>query len=183
MCLSENSLDTDGGRRNFCGKLIFVLMICEVTRSAAARSAGARYLLCTRRREEACLACLERADSEAVDRGSRFNTSRRICERLAAGLADLPLRLFSRSRSARLRVDAEVAPFLGAGRSTPARRAFERPIAIACFGDRAPCLPSRMCSISSCTNSPAWVVGALPSALSCFARSIVSFSGIYSSKK
>jgi hypothetical protein len=27
---------------------------------------------------------------------------------------------------------------------TPDRRAFERPIAIACFVDRAPCLPSRM---------------------------------------
>ena len=27
--------------------------------------------------------------------------------------------------------------------STPARRAFERPMAIACLCDRAPCLPSR----------------------------------------
>jgi hypothetical protein len=33
--------------------------------------------------------------------------------------------------------------FFGAGRFTPERRAFERPIAIACFVDRAPCLPSR----------------------------------------
>jgi hypothetical protein len=31
----------------------------------------------------------------------------------------------------------------GDGSSTPARRAFERPIAIACFVERAPCLPSR----------------------------------------
>jgi hypothetical protein len=31
-----------------------------------------------------------------------------------------------------------------AGAATPARRALERPIAIACLADRAPCLPSRM---------------------------------------
>ena len=31
----------------------------------------------------------------------------------------------------------------GGGRWTPARRAFERPIAMACFVDRAPCFPSR----------------------------------------
>jgi len=27
---------------------------------------------------------------------------------------------------------------------TPARRAFDKPMAIACFVERAPCLPSRM---------------------------------------
>ena len=59
-----------------------------------------------------------------------------------------------------------------------ARRAFESPIAIACLVERAPCLPSRMCSISSRTNSPACVVGALPSRRSCSARSTVAFSGI-----
>ena len=31
----------------------------------------------------------------------------------------------------------------GRGRLTPARLAFDRPIAIACFADRAPCSPSR----------------------------------------
>jgi hypothetical protein len=36
----------------------------------------------------------------------------------------------------------------GGGSFTPARRAFDNPIAIACFVDRAPCLPSRTCSIS-----------------------------------
>jgi hypothetical protein len=35
-------------------------------------------------------------------------------------------------------------PLFGAGKSTPARRAFDKPIAIACFDERAPCLPSRM---------------------------------------
>jgi hypothetical protein len=33
--------------------------------------------------------------------------------------------------------------FFGDGRFTPARRAFDSPMAIACFVDRAPCLPSR----------------------------------------
>ena len=42
------------------------------------------------------------------------------------------------------RVFADVVPFFGGGNATPARRAFESPIAIACFVERAPCLPSRM---------------------------------------
>jgi hypothetical protein len=33
---------------------------------------------------------------------------------------------------------------LGGGKETPARLAFDSPIAIACLVDRAPCLPSRM---------------------------------------
>jgi hypothetical protein len=69
-------------------------------------------------------------------------------------------------------------PAGGGGSCTPARRAFESPIAMACFGFFAPCMPSRMCSISSRTNAPACVVGALPSRLSCLARSIVFFSGM-----
>src|SRR4051812_42750765 len=51
-------------------------------------------------------------------------------------------------------------------------------MAIACLVLRAPCLPSRTCSISSRTNSPACVVGALPSRASLRARSTVFFSGI-----
>jgi len=76
-----------------------------------------------------------------------------------------------------LRVASEVVPGLGGGNSTPARRAFERPMAIACLADLAPCLPSRMCSISSWTNSPACVLGDFPSRLSCAARLSVCFSG------
>src|SRR5439155_22076008 len=83
---------------------------------------------------------------------------------------------FLRSRAACFRVSFD--PFLGGFNFTPARRAFERPMAIACLVDRAPCLPSRTCSISSRTNSPAWVLGAFPSFLSSSARSKVSFSGI-----
>ena len=51
-------------------------------------------------------------------------------------------------------------------------------MAIACSGERAPCSPSRICSISSRTNSPACVEGALPSTSSSRARSIASSSGI-----
>src|SRR5579871_6541296 len=76
-------------------------------------------------------------------------------------------------------VGSSLFPLLGlGGRSTPARRAFDRPIAIACFVLRAPCLPSRTWCISSRTNSPACVVGAFPSRASSWARSIVFFSGI-----
>src|SRR4051812_30999151 len=60
----------------------------------------------------------------------------------------------------------------------PARRALERPMAIACWGERAPCLPWRISSISSRTNSPAAVVAALPSRKSLRAFSIVCFLGI-----
>src|SRR5690606_13477747 len=72
------------------------------------------------------------------------------------------------------------SPPFGGGRSTPSRRAFERPIAIACFGDRAPCLPSRTWWISSRTNSPACVDADFPSAFLRRARSRVFFSGMAS---
>src|SRR6266849_9730535 len=52
-------------------------------------------------------------------------------------------------------------------------------MAMACLVLRAPCLPSRMWSISSCTNSPAWVLGAFPSRASFLAFWMVLFSGIY----
>ena len=41
--------------------------------------------------------------------------------------------------------------------STPARRAFERPIAMACLAERAPCFPSRRAeSLRGRTRRPAW---------------------------
>ena len=69
-----------------------------------------------------------------------------------------------RSRLACVRVRGLTCSDLGSDFFTPARLAFERPMAIACLVERAPCLPSRMCSISSRTNSPACVDGAFPSA-------------------
>jgi len=47
-------------------------------------------------------------------------------------------------------------------RFTPARLALERPIAMACLVERAPCFPSRTWCISSRTNSPACELGDLP---------------------
>ena len=64
------------------------------------------------------------------------------------------------------------------GTSTPARRASESPIAMACRAFFAPCLPLRIWSISRCTNSPAWVLADLPARLSRSARRIVSLSGM-----
>ena len=48
---------------------------------------------------------------------------------------------------------------------------------LACFVLAAPCFPSRMWCISSRTNSPAGVLGDLPSSSSRLARSITSCSG------
>jgi len=120
-------------------------------------------------------ACRESARFEAALRPSRFNARVVARERFADFLAAFFFPFF-RSRAACLRVFFD--PFLGGGKSTPARRALERPMAIACLAERAPCSPSRTCSISSRTNSPACVLGAFPSSLSSFALSRVSFSGI-----
>ena len=65
------------------------------------------------------------------------------------------------SRAACFRVSFE-APSV-AGSFTPLRDALSPVRSIACLVERAPCLPSRTCSISSRTNSPACVLGALPS--------------------
>src|SRR5436190_13290829 len=78
-----------------------------------------------------------------------------------------------RAALARLRVRL---PLPASG--TPARRALERPMAIACFAERAPCLPLRMSSISSRTNSPATVLADLPCRAFRRARSRVRFSGM-----
>src|SRR5256714_1176148 len=120
-------------------------------------------------------ACRESARFEAALCPSRFNARELARERFADFLA-LFFFPFFRSRAACLRVFLD--PFLGGFSLTPARLAFESPMAIACLVERAPCLPSRTCSISSRTNSPAWVLGAFPSFLSSSARSRVSFSGI-----
>jgi hypothetical protein len=45
------------------------------------------------------------------------------------------------------------------GTLTPARRALDRPIAIACLRDFTGCLPRLACSISFLTNFPARVLG------------------------
>ena len=124
------------------------------------------------RRFAAARACRDSASFDAALRPSRFNAFRVARDRFA-DFVFLPA--FRRSRLACSFVSSELVS--DGGNSTPARRAFDKPIAIACLVDRAPCFPSRMCSISSRTNSPACVEGAFPSRLSCRARSMVSFSG------
>ena len=126
------------------------------------------------RRAAARFACSESALFDADLRLSRFNAPFVARERLREGL--LRRRPLVRSSLACRFVRA--LPRLGGGNLTPALLALESPIAIACSGDRAPCAPSRICSISSRTNSPAWVLRDLPSRLSSRARSIVSSSGM-----
>jgi hypothetical protein len=121
-------------------------------------------------------ACRASDDLEAAEWPSRRSAAWMARDRVAEGFRLDRARF--RANSALRRVLADVFPFFGAWSFTPARRAFERPIAIACFVDRAPCFPSRMWCISSRTNSPAWVDGDLPSRLSRSALSTVSFSGI-----
>ncbi len=130
------------------------------------------------RRRAAERACRESVFFDAAERPSRFNARLVARERLREGFFRLPLRPLARSRLACLRVRAEALPRFGGGNFTPARRAFDKPMAIACWGERAPCSPSRICSISSRTNSPAWVEADLPSRSSSRARSIISSSGI-----
>src|SRR5919197_5999112 len=143
-------------------------------RAAACRDALLRLRAAVR-------ACCESAPRDAACRGSRLRTSCRVrVIRRGVGLRGCawPLRY---SRSADRRVLSCTRPFLGGGSFTPARRALETPMAMACLVERAPCLPRRMCSISSRTNSPAWVEGDLPSRLARSARSRVVFSGIRAS--
>src|SRR5437868_5231879 len=94
------------------------------------------------------------------------------------GLLRFELRPFAESRAAFFRVSADTVPLRGGGNFTPARRAFESPIAMACLVERAPCSPARISSISSRTNSPAWVLGDFPSRRSLAARLRVDFLGM-----
>jgi hypothetical protein len=132
------------------------------------------------RRRAAERACRESALRDTEERFSRFRAPLVARDRVREGfLRRARARLMSRLACFRVRADA--FPRFGGGSFTPARRAFDKPMAIACWGERAPCSPSLMCSISSRTNSPAWVEGDLPSRSSSRARSIGSSSGIQSS--
>jgi hypothetical protein len=162
--------------------------VCAALRAAATRpalpfvriaflAAALRELL-PRRRAALC-ACRASAVLEAALRPSRRKAERTARDRLADGFVLDRLRL--RACSALRLVSSDVCPFFGGRNFTPARRAFDRPMAIACFVDRAPCLPFRTWCISSRTNSPACVAGDLPARLSRRALSTVSFSGMITS--
>jgi len=109
----------------------------------AASFAAADFSACVRRRALP-FACFANADRDAAPPPSRFSTpftafdtrGRRFGRRLPCPT--------SYARSALFRDFSETRPFFGGGSFTPARRAFDNPIAIACFADFAPCFPSRM---------------------------------------
>ena len=121
------------------------------------RVRAAFFAAAERDRGERCratrFACLDNACFDADRRLSRLSARFVARERFREGFLRRPARPFARSRFAWRFV--RCGPRFGGGNFTPARRALERPMAIACSGERAPCLPSRMCSISSRTNSPA----------------------------
>jgi hypothetical protein len=112
---------------------------------------------------------------DAAARPSRFNARSIARERRRAGCVPRPA---ARRAYFALRLVFGCAAAGGGGNFTPARRAFDKPIAMACFVDRAPCLPSRTWRISSSTNGPACVVGARPARFAFRAFSTVAFSGI-----
>ena len=89
-------------------------------------------------------ACFESALRDAAERPMRFSALVVARERFAEVLFLVEERPLRESLAAFLRVAADVAPFLGDGNFTPARRAFDRPIAMACFVFAVPCLPSRI---------------------------------------
>jgi hypothetical protein len=93
------------------------------------------------RRRAALRACCDNAAREAVFPGSCFNAARVARERRGDGFCDgcWP----ARDALAALFLVRDEDPAGGDGSVTPARRAFESPMAIACFVERAPCLPSR----------------------------------------
>src|SRR5207249_10246931 len=72
-----------------------------------------------------------------------------ICSRLSAFLTAAARRGDDRVLRLRRLVVALRAAFPRRFTGIPARRALERPIAIACLAERAPCLPSRTCPIRS----------------------------------
>ena len=83
----------------------------------------------------------DKDDFEAAECPSRFSALEVARDRFAEGFRFEPA--FAESRAACFLVFSE-APSFGAPSFTPARRAFDNPIAMACLVDRAPCLPSRI---------------------------------------
>ena len=115
---------------------------------AALRAAAERLDALRLRADE--LACLDNALLDAALCPSRRNALVTARERFAEGRFFFAVpRPAADARFAAWRVFVDVVPFFGGGSFTPARRAFESPIAMACLAERAPCLPARTCSISS----------------------------------
>ena len=106
----------------------------ELRVRAALRAACERLERVLRRAAD--LAWLDSARREAPDRPSPLSTSRLARDRLADG------RLLREERWLLLSFWADAVPSGGGGSFTPAFRAFDSPIAIACLGFLTPCFPS-----------------------------------------
>jgi hypothetical protein len=111
-------------------------LVLAAWRADALRAAAERF-------RAAVLACFDNCAVDPAERPSRFKARRVARERVADAVRLPPRRPSVNARSAARRVRADVVPFVGGGSSTPARRALESPMAMACFVERAPCLPSR----------------------------------------
>ena len=123
-------------------------LVCAARRAAEDGDVASPW---RRRFSAAPLACLESAANEAAWCGSFRRACKLDHDRFGSGR--LPAR--DRSWAAFLWVFLlAVAPGFFA---IPARRAWERPMAMACFVFLAPCFPSRIWCISSRMNSPAAV--------------------------
>lgn len=92
----------------------------------------------------AFLAWLDKARCDAAARGCFLSALVVALERLAFGFALGDFCPFLESRAAFFRVASEAVPFFGGASFTPARRAFDNPMAMACLLFFAPCLPARI---------------------------------------
>jgi hypothetical protein len=99
--------------------------------AAAEREAGERFSAAAR----ACSDNAWRDTDPRLSRLSAFTVARERLVEVSFGSSLCPLRY---ARSALRRVFSDVFPLAGGLRSTPARRALDNPIAIACFAERAP---------------------------------------------
>ena len=126
---------------------VYFFRVAAAFFAAREREAAERFFAALR-------ACRDNARLDAALRPSLLRAPEVARERLADFFVPFFFPFF-RSRAACFFVFLD--PFVGGFNFTPARRAFESPIAIACLVERAPCFPSR---------------------LSSSARSRVSFSGV-----
>jgi hypothetical protein len=99
------------------------------------------------RRLAALFACFASAVRDSVDFGSRLSAFMVARLRFGAGFERFGPAFVP--RSACFRVFSGTAPRLGVLSGTPARRAFDSPIAIACFRAR-----SEACRQADCQNCP-----------------------------
>ena len=123
-------------RRDVCVRP-FVRFVATAFRADRWRAIAPRFFALER-------ACFDSEECEAAVCPFLFKAAVVALDRVADGLPSEPALPLAESRAACFLVRSETFPSDGGCSSTPARRAFERPMAIACFVELAPCLPSRM---------------------------------------